>query len=252
MDLIKDKEQFNKFIDILPDLQNDETFFISLSARNKYLTDEERNHYGLGRTEMFGRTIVKSKENFEFAMKKLEANLKYKTTKNGLAIPEKALVVYININPSSMIGAYRLFSQEMDKFFYDTYRASINNNDPTVNHDGFINMERKLMNAIQKSRSRKVYIDIDMDKVGINTVNWFAMYLDNEGIKYHIIKTQGGYHVLIKTDTIPKGFNLGAIVFDANNEVEDEGNGGEVVFNSNQMVPCVGTLMADGHLVELF
>ncbi|MCP4650342.1 MAG: hypothetical protein GY853_09735 [PVC group bacterium] len=247
MNLIKDKEQFNKFIEILPNLQNDEVYFLSLSARSKYLTDEEREHYRLGRTEMFGRTIVKKKEDFEFAMKKLEANLKYKTTKNGYPIPEKALVVYCNINPSSMIKAYNLFTTEMNKFYYDTFQAISNDKDPTVNYDGFTSMERKLMNAVQKSRARKVYIDIDMDKVGLITLSSFEDKIYDKGIEYHTVETQGGYHILIRTKTIPKGFNLGKLVKDFN-EIAVE-NDGEVVFNSNQMVPVCGTLQA-GKLVK--
>lgn len=48
--LIHNREEYNKFINILPDLKDDEVYFLSLSARNKYLTDAERTLFGLGRT----------------------------------------------------------------------------------------------------------------------------------------------------------------------------------------------------------
>ena len=91
MGLIKDRKQFDRFLELVPDLEKDEVYFISLSAMNKYLTYKEREKYALGRTEMFGRTVVKSKEDFDFAFKKLETNLLYKTTKNGMQIPEKSI-----------------------------------------------------------------------------------------------------------------------------------------------------------------
>ena len=60
--MIVDQEQYDAFIEWLPELQHDETYFLSLSARNKYLTDEEREFYGLGRTEMFSRFVARDKE----------------------------------------------------------------------------------------------------------------------------------------------------------------------------------------------
>ena len=56
--MIEDRKHFEKFISKLPTLRMDEVSFISLSARNKYLTNEERLTLGLGRTEMFGREIA--------------------------------------------------------------------------------------------------------------------------------------------------------------------------------------------------
>jgi lysophospholipase L1-like esterase len=90
MNLIKDREEFNKLISILPDLNKDEVYFISLSARNKYLTMDERKEYSLGQTEMFGREIAQSKEKlYDYTIKKLEATLSYKTTRNGKPIPDE-------------------------------------------------------------------------------------------------------------------------------------------------------------------
>ena len=101
--MIANLEIFDRFRNLLTDLKNDEVYFISLSARNKYLTDEEREYYGLGRTEMFARTLIRDKYDMEYPMRKLKSALGYKRTKNGYEIPEKCLVTYININPSSII-----------------------------------------------------------------------------------------------------------------------------------------------------
>lgn len=247
MSLIIDKEQFNKFIEILPDLKNDECYFVSLSARNKYLTKEEREFYALGRTEMFARNIVRSKEDFEYVLSKLESSLQYKLTKSKQKIPEKALVVYVNINPSSMVKAYFNLMNEMNKELLDINMALQNGKIP--NYSGIHFLDRKLMNCIQTSRSRKVFVDIDFDIKNDSIVKEFLNILCDNFIIFHTIKTKSGYHVLINLDSMKdKKFNLNQSVNDLNNIVKDLENG-EVIINSNAMWPVPGTLQA-GELVK--
>jgi hypothetical protein len=244
--LIYDKEQFNKFINILPDLQNDEVYFISLSARNKYLTDEERKFYGLGRTEMFSRNIIRKKEDFEYVLSKLESTLHYKLTKTKQNIPEKALVVYININPSSMIKAYFNLANEMNKELLDINMAMQHNKQP--NYSGIHLLDRKLMNCIQTARSRKIFIDIDFDVEDDIPINGFMMDLRIREIKSHTIKTKSGYHCLIDLASMKdKKFNLNSIVLSYN--VLAKQTDGEVIINTNGMIPVPGTLQA-GELVR--
>ena len=151
MSLIIDVKEFDNFIDnVMPDLKADEVYFISLSCRNKYLTEDERKEYLVTNTEMFGRCVARSKEQLRnYTMKKLEANLLYKTTKNGREIPKQGLVVYININPSSMVKAYFQFQNEMNRQIGEAMMAIKNEKIPNYS---FINIQdRELMNCIQKS-----------------------------------------------------------------------------------------------------
>lgn len=244
--MIIDKEQFNQFIKILPDLQNDEVYFVSLSARQKYLTLKEREFYALGRTEMFSREIVKSKKDFPYIMNKLLYSLEYKTTRNGKQIPEKALVTYINVNPSSTIEAFYQFRKEMNRYKNEINKALMGNKEP--NYTGILNINRKLMNCIQKSRSRKYYIDIDFDILPEDNdlLVDFQKYLITAKVKYHTIQTQGGYHVLIKKDTLNDKIKL----HEKLKEYKSQLISGEVIINKNQMVPIPGTLQAN-KLVKL-
>ena len=252
MNLIQDEKQFNNFIDnILPDLKNDEVYFISLSVRNKYLSKDERIFYGLGRTEMFGREIADSKEKLKtYTIRKLEANLKSKRTNNGHEVPEKALVLYINVNPSSMVKAYFNFQEEMNKQIQEIFFAQSKGKDPNYS---FINiMPRALMNSIQKSGSRKYFIDIDCDTKKPEVVESLTTSLSNSKIEFHVIETQGGFHFLIKKDTIPTNeklkhlniqkFNLMRIIQVAR-DVDGERN--EIEINGNVMVPVPGTNQAN-------
>ena len=47
------------FDEVLKPLGPTEVFFLSLSARNKYLSEEKRDYYHLGRSEMFAKSIVR-------------------------------------------------------------------------------------------------------------------------------------------------------------------------------------------------
>lgn len=241
--MIHNKEQFNKFISILAPLKEDEVYFVSLSCRNKYMTDEEREFYALGRTEMFGRTLIKNLNDIDFYMNKLYSNLVYKTTKNGKSIPEKGLVTYININPSSMLLAYNMFQQETNKKVFEYVQSTLN--EKTKNLAAFGNLDREFLNCVQKSRSRKVFIDIDFDTKNYDYVDRFKGVLNKHDVKYHVICTHGGYHVVIVKDSLPSSFNLHKEIWDLNEMVKTFEGDGEVIFNKNQMVPVPGTMQSN-------
>lgn len=246
MNLIKDQNEFNKFIEILPELKQDEVYFISLSARNKYLTKEEREYYSLGQTEMFGREIAQSKDKLrDYIIKKLEATLSYKTTRNRKLIPDKSLVCYMNINPSSMIKAYYQFQNEMNRQMREITLALLHEKEPNYS---FINIQtRELMNCIQKSTGTKHFIDIDCNTKENEVINEITINLYLDDIKFYQIETKGGYHFIIDKNTIPLKYNLMMNVINkADRKLHDISKGKEeIIINSNAMVPVPGTMQSD-------
>lgn len=246
--MIINKKQFDRFISILYPLEKDECYFVSLSARNKYLSDEEREFYSLGKTEMFGRTIIKDFNDIDFYMKKLYSNLSFKTTNNGKQIPEKALVTYININPSSMIQAYMMFQKEMNRQIYEIMLALDKKKQP--NYSYVTRADRVLMNCIQKSKSRRCFVDIDFDVINDKSMTIFTHILNDNGINHYVITSKNGYHVLIELQSLHgKKFNLQHNIEIHHIEAMNS-NKGEVKINSNGMVPVPGTRQA-GKLVQL-
>jgi hypothetical protein len=240
--MIANKEQFDRFIDILPDLEKDEVYFVSLSARNKYLTEEERKEFSLGRTEMFSREVARDKLGLYYAMDKLKASLEYRKTANSKEIPSKCLVVYANINPSSTIKAYQLFKQAIDKEVNDVMQALLNSREP--NYEGLKKINRELMNSIQKSRSRKCFIDIDVDLFDKNIdpmgdIDSIDNFLKETNTQYHKIKTFSGYHFLIRKDTVPD--TLYRFIDSKRYSVYIK----DINFNKNEMIPIPGTLQAN-------
>ena len=247
--LVQDRAQYQRFIDMLPSLERDEVYFLSLSARNKYLTSAEREHFDLGRTEMFSRHIARDKEGIEIALNKMQADLDVRRTRNGSRIPEKCLVVYMNIHPSSTTRAYRRFVEQMDRHYEETFLGLLNGSRADDMWIPFRRMPTVLMNHIQKASSRKLLVDVDIDGHSPESSDWLLneieLFLGSHHVNRAVIKTQGGYHVLVPTDELNKSVPLFIKIAEL-----DKLTDGEVVFNSNAMVPLPGTLQA-GKLVTI-
>jgi len=251
--LIKNREMYDTFIELLPELERDEVYFLSLSARNKYLTENEREAYSLGKTEMFSRHIAHDKEGIEYAIKKMEAELEVKTTRGGHRIPEKALVVYFNIHPSSMIKAYTSFKQQMNSHYDEIIKSLMKGTNPHCHP--FLGMCTKLMSHIQKCSSRKEWVDIDIDAPAEETALRYSAAIANALFMHSInnvkIKTQGGIHLLVNRNdlnTKPMDVPLHKLIENMHKELKELN--GECKFNDNAMVPLPGTNQA-GKLVEL-
>lgn len=235
--LIYSEEELKKFFElVVPPLQRDEVYFLSLSARNKYLTDEERKEVGLSRTEMFSRTIIRQQD-FDYFLRKLrrlECDERGYTTRTNIPIPNKTIVVYFNVNPSSMVKAYNKFITEVNNQIVELI-STIGKNHETK-YDYLARLDLKLMKFVQNTPSKKHYIDIDFDIDKVKEYKYLVQYvnfLKDNKIEYYIIETNGGYHVLIKRDTITCNFH--PLVKDLDYLVKKE-----IVVNQNAMIPLPG------------
>ena len=100
MQLLYDKTELEKFHKLLKPLEGDEVYFVSMSARNKYLSAEERASFDLGRSEMMGRKIIKSSD-FESYFRTIRSYEHTWYGRSGAELSSKCLIVYANINVSS-------------------------------------------------------------------------------------------------------------------------------------------------------
>jgi hypothetical protein len=241
--LISDESEIKRFVGILPHLALDEVYFVSLSARNKYLTDKEKQEIGLGRAEMFNRRLVKCASNPDEAfdmylrtIKSFECIYGGITTKSHEIIPDKCLVVYANINAVSGKKALRLFlSKAIDNIFDST--ADVNCIAKMASLDSM------LMNCYQQSRSTKKFIDIDFD-IPANAYDLLVQFirvLKENNITYYVIKTKSGYHVLMQTDTIKFNYNITVHELNATAQYRYGKEHVEVIQNKNEMIPVPGT-----------
>lgn len=226
---------------------------MSLSARNKYLTDEERQHYSIGSAEMFCRRVAHSRDEIKDVLNNMSIEFPKYKTRNGMAMPQKALVTYFNIHPASLVKAYESFSEQMNRHCANIISVGIKSGSPNKElFNPFRKMQTTLMSSIQKSRSRRLYVDIDVDidssesKTRSDIENELSTFFDGHGIDHHRILTHGGFHVLVKRESLSKKVPLHKLINDLDGSITN----GEVKFNKNAMVPLPGTTQA-GHLVQI-
>lgn len=257
--LIGDESELRFFFDyVMPPLTKTEVFFLSLSARNKLLTDEEKERIQLGRTEMFSRKVVRKKEwdRFYRTIKKMETATGSYTTKNGSNIPSHAIMCYFNVNPSDSLKAYREFNQTMNEYMFELGQCASTGSDASNVLDRIKKQDRLLMNCYQKNRGTRYWLDFDFD---IPKEQYLLNHLyelvyevqKRNGIAY-IIETQGGYHVLVSKDTkFDKNFNPKTLIEMMDRAIAQEITGVnttslkdlgyEIIHNKNEMVAIPGT-----------
>lgn len=267
---IHNENQIRKFVSILSSLKGDEAYFVSLSARNKYLTEEERRTYDLGRTEMFARKLVKRdkkkivsmEDNFLRVLKSMQVSHGGYTSRSGITLPDKCIVVYANINPVSGIKALKEFQTKITDYLFD---MRTNPEAP----DNFSNLDTQLMNCYQRSRGARTLIDIDFDipeegkhiliefieelKALHEKANEKLEKLKRRDLKYHVVKTKSGYHFLLDRSSISYNYNIP--IESANKKAQDKYGKEhvEVMQNKNEMIPVPGCRQAgfDVHFVDM-
>jgi len=234
----------------LPDLGKDEVYFLSLSARNKYLTKEEREEFSLGRTEMFARTIVRSKDKFLQKLRQYEGDERGYVTKNGKPIPSKALVCYVNINPCSAVVAAEETITKLQSFLFDHLRSG-----GSSNVESFKKMDLTVMNAFQRSTGTRYYVDLDFDipkyKESFELFTDSLRELTEKGLRYFVVETKGGFHVVVHKESIT--YNYVEHVKGIQDRFRERFPNIklEVVVNRNAMIPVPGTFQGDYEVKKL-
>lgn len=180
--IIMDPDELKRFITWLPELQPDETYYISLFARKKYCPDVP--YLKTDKAQL--KRVTSKKEHIISKLKQMECEIGAYQQKD-VTVPQEALAVYITPNPRS----FKKAAVQSLKKLADLVTREYNGYNP----------HQEIMSEIQKAKSRTVFFDLDLDGVDINKV------LDHVEGKInisclHFLQTRGGYHVLIEIDKI--------------------------------------------------
>jgi len=244
--LLTNKEELEYFLSFIPETQKDDILLMSLSCRNKYLTQEERAEYQLSRLEMFERQLLTDKklETFEYNLKKMYYSLQYRTTKNGKLYPPHATMVYFSLNPTSSIEAYFSFEKVMNEEVKLYINALRNNHSKEVYYQRFNKSYDILKSEFHKHSKAKNFVDADFDTKDFSYVERFLKYLKEKGTKYFVIETKSGYHVVLNRQTIDKKNMFYVELGKLNCLLKREDSTKEIIMNNNGMVPLCGTNQA--------
>ncbi|MGB0430021.1 MAG: hypothetical protein ACPGLV_06070 [Bacteroidia bacterium] len=179
--IIEDEKALNQFIDWLPELQENETYYLSLFARKKYFKKLIKSN---DKTQL--KRFTCNKEMMIEKIRQLEVQLGSYQLKETKA-PQESLVLYIHPNPRNMQKAtFKLLRKCTDLI--------------ESNASGF-NLQAEALSAIQKSKSKSHFVDFDIDDKDVDLTPLKTILPKNA---YEILETRGGYHILVKPQIAPK------------------------------------------------
>lgn len=170
--IVKDEQKLAEFIDWLPNLKDNETFYLSLFARKKYCQELIKSN---DKTQL--KRFTANKENMMDKIRQLEIPIgRWKLRE--MAAPQESLVLYIMPNPRCMKKA----TEAMGKACWDLHRS---NN---------FNLHQEAMSCIQRSKSYSFVVDFDIDSKNVDLHKLNDILPDGS---YRILETKGGYHILV-------------------------------------------------------
>jgi hypothetical protein len=211
--LIHDEAQLQKFIDFLPELKINESYFLILIARKKWNPESD-----IPSALKLKREAVNNKQKIIQTIRQWEvAEGVYQN--DGKTIPQVNLGVYMGFNPKDQHKAsFDLINQCLEVI--------------RTNKQG-INIKSMANDVIQASNGTKHFMDIDVDiKEGEDYLE-IAKFIKSivAEDKLTFIKTNGGFHCLVRMD------DLGSTWYP---QIKAHTYKSDLNIMSNDLIPVVG------------
>ncbi|MBI1182877.1 hypothetical protein GC194_01305 [bacterium] len=179
--IIEDAEALQQFIDWLPEINENETYYLSLFARKKYCQELIKSN---DKTQL--KRFTSNKEGMLQNIKQLECAVGSYQLADKVA-PQQSLVLYIHPNPrNTQLATFKLLRKCIDLL--------------EAQAKGY-NLHAEALSAIQKAKSKSYFVDFDIDTKDVD-LSIIKDILPAEA--YRILETRGGYHLLVQTAFAPK------------------------------------------------
>lgn len=244
---------------VLSPLKRNEVRFISNSARNKQLSEEERKQYQVGRSEMWHKEVIieDSFEAFIKGIKRCEVNDEAYTTKAGVPYPAKCLVMYVyfcNIDAAKAMDDQIRYLLDIQK---ELLNSCLNNSESGVDQ-AFYNIRNahKIGQSIfAGSKGTCEWVDLDIDIENHEDKESAYKIIHNELYPYcgennlAIIETANGFHCLLRKKIVRS--NPNDLIKQIEMKAEGKVHIKEAIINPNLQIPCPGTLAYGSHIVTI-
>jgi hypothetical protein len=188
--IIQEEDKLREFIQWLPELDYNETFYVCLFARKKYC--QHLVHIASDKGQM--KRFTSKKDYLIQKIKQLECEVGNYTVK-GIIAPQESLALYINPNPRDMEKAAKQSLKHFAELITKPY--------------GGWNPHVEVISEIQKAKSRTVYFDLDFDEVEPYQIKSLLYDGDVKIVNSsacHFLKTRGGFHLLIEIDKVEEQY----------------------------------------------
>lgn len=175
--IIQDEEALKDFISWLPEISDEECYYLTLFARKKYNSSVKSDKAQL-------KSIITSKEYMLRKIKQLETEIGTYTF-GDFVVPEDSLVLYITTPRSYKIASEEVIKTLISSAFSDRFR-----NPYTVT-----------LSALQtaKSLDHKILL-FDIDHEFDYAQETIESFINKDA--YSLIKTRGGYRIIVYTDKV--------------------------------------------------
>ena len=186
--IICDEGKFRQFIDWLPDLEPNETFYCCLFSRKKYCPELV---YSSDKTQL--KRFTANKITLYDKVRQLECPVGSYRLKDR-SVPQESLVLYINPNPRDLIRA----SFESIK----SLTTCLQNKS-----QGF-NPHQEVISCIQRAKSRTIWFDVDIDEsdesILSDTIDQIKTFINSDCLTF--VRTRGGIHCLVEVSKIKEEY----------------------------------------------
>lgn len=184
--IILDEQILDSFIDFLPELGDDEVYYLSLMAR---CDNDELPSVKDG--QIYGSKRLVKKKDIKRCLREFEVPIGTYQRK-GVPIAQEFLSPYITINPRSLKKAAKVVAVKLTERLF---------NGETINPVEFS------FTAIHKSIGTKHFVDFDFDLDNECNIEYTISEFKSRFKQFYILRTKGGIHMIVPCSLIGKNYS---------------------------------------------